>query len=86
MTGPAGEKWEVYTVLADSETFGNSPSTSKTTAPGRVACAAAGTLPTPQRRKSATPAADHTTSDTGVGGDKASADPVRRSPNVRLRP
>ena len=21
-TGPAGEKWEVYTVLADSETFG----------------------------------------------------------------
>ena len=25
MTGPAGEKWEVYTVLADSETFGASP-------------------------------------------------------------
>jgi catechol 2,3-dioxygenase-like lactoylglutathione lyase family enzyme len=25
VTGPAGEKWEVYTVLADSETFGNSP-------------------------------------------------------------
>ena len=25
MTGPAGEKWEVYTVLADSETFGTSP-------------------------------------------------------------
>src|SRR6185312_2430130 len=24
VTGPAGEKWEVYTVLADSETFGNS--------------------------------------------------------------
>ena len=23
--GPAGEKWEVYTVLADSETFGTSP-------------------------------------------------------------
>ena len=22
VTGPAGEKWEVYTVLADSETFG----------------------------------------------------------------
>lgn len=25
VTGPAGEKWEVYTVLADSETFGISP-------------------------------------------------------------
>ena len=27
VTGPAGEKWEVYTVLADSETFGSSPQT-----------------------------------------------------------
>jgi catechol 2,3-dioxygenase-like lactoylglutathione lyase family enzyme len=25
VTGPAGEKWEVYTVLADSETFGTGP-------------------------------------------------------------
>lgn len=25
VTGPAGEKWEVYTVLADSETFGSTP-------------------------------------------------------------
>jgi lactoylglutathione lyase len=25
VTGPAREKWEVYTVLADSETFGASP-------------------------------------------------------------
>jgi catechol 2,3-dioxygenase-like lactoylglutathione lyase family enzyme len=25
VTGPAGEKWEVYTVLADSATFGISP-------------------------------------------------------------
>lgn len=25
VTGPAGEKWEVYTVLADSDTFGTSP-------------------------------------------------------------
>ena len=23
VTGPGGEKWEIYTVLADSETFGN---------------------------------------------------------------
>jgi lactoylglutathione lyase len=27
VTGPAGERWEVYTVLADSPTFGLSPST-----------------------------------------------------------
>ncbi len=25
VTGPSGERWEVYTVLADSETFGRSP-------------------------------------------------------------
>jgi lactoylglutathione lyase len=25
VTGPAGERWEVYTVLADSETFGTGP-------------------------------------------------------------
>jgi len=25
VTGPAGEKWEIYTVLADSDTFGSSP-------------------------------------------------------------
>src|SRR5271165_5161686 len=25
VTGPAGEKWEVYTVLADSTTFGTAP-------------------------------------------------------------
>ncbi len=25
VTGPASEKWEVYTVLADSDTFGTSP-------------------------------------------------------------
>jgi catechol 2,3-dioxygenase-like lactoylglutathione lyase family enzyme len=25
VTGPGGERWEVYTVLADSETFGESP-------------------------------------------------------------
>ena len=27
VTGPAGERWEVYTVLADSATFGSSPQT-----------------------------------------------------------
>ena len=27
VTGPGGERWEVYTVLADSDTFGTSPQT-----------------------------------------------------------
>ncbi|HYO36949.1 MAG TPA: ArsI/CadI family heavy metal resistance metalloenzyme [Geodermatophilus sp.] len=27
LTGPGGERWEVYTVLADSATFGTSPQT-----------------------------------------------------------
>lgn len=26
-TGPGGERWEIYTVLADSQTFGTSPQT-----------------------------------------------------------
>jgi catechol 2,3-dioxygenase-like lactoylglutathione lyase family enzyme len=33
VTGPAGEKWEVYTVLADSDTFG-----ANTTAESCVCC------------------------------------------------
>jgi catechol 2,3-dioxygenase-like lactoylglutathione lyase family enzyme len=32
VTGPAGERWEIYTVLADSETFGTAPEASPTTA------------------------------------------------------
>ncbi|GAA3218900.1 ArsI/CadI family heavy metal resistance metalloenzyme [Pseudonocardia petroleophila] len=32
VTGPGGERWEVYTVLADSETFGPTPE------PGPVCC------------------------------------------------
>ncbi|WP_433609456.1 ArsI/CadI family heavy metal resistance metalloenzyme [Prescottella agglutinans] len=38
VTGPAGEKWEVYTVLADSETFGTSPQLLADTAPGSGVC------------------------------------------------
>jgi lactoylglutathione lyase len=39
VTGPAGEKWEVYTVLADSDTFGNSPQhLAAGTAEGGVCC------------------------------------------------
>lgn len=38
VTGPAGEKWEVYTVLADSETFGTSPQHLDPEAEGGVCC------------------------------------------------
>ncbi|KBR66623.1 cadmium-induced protein CadI [Mycobacterium avium XTB13-223] len=39
VTGPAGEKWEVYTVLADSDSFGTSPEHSEGgTAEGGVCC------------------------------------------------
>lgn len=30
VTGPAGERWEVYTVLSDSETFGGAPAAGET--------------------------------------------------------
>ena len=39
VTGPAGERWEVYTVLADSPTFGVSPDTTKDEACSTAACA-----------------------------------------------
>ncbi len=38
VTGPAGEKWEVYTVLADSETFGSSPQQPGSEAEGPACC------------------------------------------------
>ncbi|MFC9789234.1 ArsI/CadI family heavy metal resistance metalloenzyme [Rhodococcus sp. NPDC127528] len=41
VTGPAGEKWEVYTVLGDSETFGSSPQHLDVEAEGGVCCGTA---------------------------------------------
>lgn len=41
VTGPAGEKWEVYTVLADSETFGAESPVLGTVDPGVDACCTA---------------------------------------------
>jgi lactoylglutathione lyase len=38
VTGPAGEKWEVYTVLSDSETFGSSPQHLDTDTTGATCC------------------------------------------------
>jgi predicted enzyme related to lactoylglutathione lyase len=38
VTGPAGEKWEVYTVLADSDSFGSSPQHPDADDGGGVCC------------------------------------------------
>lgn len=38
VTGPAGEKWEVYTVLADSESFGTNSPALDGTEPGGACC------------------------------------------------
>ena len=40
VTGPGGEKWEIYTVLADSEVFGTSANRAAETeaAPSPAAC------------------------------------------------
>ncbi|MGV9678125.1 ArsI/CadI family heavy metal resistance metalloenzyme [Nocardia sp. NPDC003482] len=40
VTGPHGERWEVYTVLADSETFGAAPQLADADA-GRACCGTA---------------------------------------------
>lgn len=56
VTGPAGEKWEVYTVLADSETFGTSPSM-LTVVPQRAGSAAVAPPPTRRRSRPPPPAA-----------------------------
>ncbi len=40
VTGPGGENWEVYTVLADSETFGSSPQHLEADDDGGVRCGA----------------------------------------------
>jgi catechol 2,3-dioxygenase-like lactoylglutathione lyase family enzyme len=42
VTGPAGEKWEVYTVLAESESFGvNSSALDDADGPGSICCGGA---------------------------------------------
>lgn len=40
VTGPGGEKWEVYTVLADTDTFGTTPELLAADAAGDCSCAA----------------------------------------------
>lgn len=52
VTGPGGERWEVYTVLADSDTFGTSPA--HPSQPGESVCCgtAAGTHDDPAATES----------------------------------
>jgi lactoylglutathione lyase len=38
VTGPGGEKWEVYTVLADSDTFGTTPEQLAADSTGGCSC------------------------------------------------
>ncbi|OMC49158.1 ArsI/CadI family heavy metal resistance metalloenzyme [Mycobacterium sp. IS-1264] len=40
VSGPGGHRWEVYTVLADSETFGGSPEDARNADGGGCACSA----------------------------------------------
>ena len=42
VTGPGGERWEVYTVLADSETFGTGPQHLDTPRAGQAVCCTTG--------------------------------------------
>jgi catechol 2,3-dioxygenase-like lactoylglutathione lyase family enzyme len=46
VTGPAGEKWEVYTVLADTETFGTTPDLLAADPTGGCACDSNTSAPT----------------------------------------
>jgi catechol 2,3-dioxygenase-like lactoylglutathione lyase family enzyme len=41
VTGPGGERWEVYTVLADAETFGSGPQAGENTDDNGCACCGA---------------------------------------------
>ncbi|MCI4674558.1 ArsI/CadI family heavy metal resistance metalloenzyme [Candidatus Mycolicibacterium alkanivorans] len=43
VTGPSGERWEVYTVLADSETFGTSPKHLDLNSEGAACCGGSAT-------------------------------------------
>jgi lactoylglutathione lyase len=56
VTGPAGEKWEVYTVLADSETFGTRPELLAADTSGGCACNAGGDAVEASEEKASTTA------------------------------
>jgi catechol 2,3-dioxygenase-like lactoylglutathione lyase family enzyme len=56
VTGPGGEKWEIYTVLADSDTFGTSPELLAADSSGGCACDSCDTTEQVGQRQSATPA------------------------------
>src|SRR4029079_13527503 len=86
VTGPAGEKWEVYTVLADSDTFGKSPEHLEDDGAreGGVCCGG-NAADSATAEVSNACCGSHDERHRGRWG-QGSADPVRRSPNVRLPP
>jgi len=55
VTGPSGEKWEVYTVLADSDSFGTSPELLAADPSGGCSCSA---CDNPQRQSTGETAAN----------------------------
>jgi lactoylglutathione lyase len=56
VTGPDAEKWEIYTVLTDSETFGTSPELLAADASGGCACNAGGDAAEASEEKASTTA------------------------------
>ena len=67
VTGPAGEKWEVYTVLADSETFGSSPAAPRSRDSKALRAAADRRLPASKRRRRPFAADRHHSGAGGIG-------------------
>jgi hypothetical protein len=55
VTGPDGEKWEVYTVLADSDTFGTSPDVLAADPSGGCSCNACDSTETAEQVTSSAP-------------------------------
>jgi hypothetical protein len=49
VTGPGNERWEVYTVLADSESFGTNPHRLDTPVAGQAVCCTSQDVPTSAR-------------------------------------
>ena len=89
VTGPGGERWEVYTVLADSPTFGTSPQTPiETTAEADSAVTCCGGTAARRRGADLLLARQGPTLLSGAAGPTRPADgpaPVGR-PRRRVRP
>ena len=83
VTGPAGEKWEIYTVLSDSDTFGASPNISTKTTPRAASAAVAPASADAEMFSPDRPAADTSSAQRAVNAPPTRTTPVH--PRVRLR-